>query len=320
MSQWKKDDSAANSVFWAPALFNQVANSTTQAALFGNTTGNNVVTGMTVAQVGVDDAEIKAARTAGVARPAHAGWNLRKTGSGGRAGRISYECLVALSSMTGDASDDALLADYAISFSLSPSDQSVNAIANAAVQATFAATAFSTPTGATLAYFWQKWNGSAFANLSNAGAYANVDTASMLVNANTAANGEVYRLGVSGNGGSVGYSSNAMLVLGAYTLLVDTQPSNASINAASAANVATFTVIANSTPTGATRTYFWQKWNGSAWANLTNAGAYSNVTTVTLSVLANTASNAEIYRVGVATGNVATNSPLYSGNAMLIKT
>lgn len=42
---------------------------------------------------------------------AHAGWNLRRVGTGGRAGRVHYECLVAMGSMTGDASDDAILKD-----------------------------------------------------------------------------------------------------------------------------------------------------------------------------------------------------------------
>jgi len=42
---------------------------------------------------------------------AHAGWVVRKEGTGGRAGRVQYETLVAMGSMTGDASDDALLPD-----------------------------------------------------------------------------------------------------------------------------------------------------------------------------------------------------------------
>lgn len=42
---------------------------------------------------------------------AHAGWNLRTVGTGGRAGRVTYECLVASGSMTGDASDDTVLKD-----------------------------------------------------------------------------------------------------------------------------------------------------------------------------------------------------------------
>lgn len=41
----------------------------------------------------------------------HAGWVLRTVGSGGRAGRVQYETLVAMGSMTGDASDDTVLPD-----------------------------------------------------------------------------------------------------------------------------------------------------------------------------------------------------------------
>lgn len=41
-----------------------------------------------------------------------AGWNLRKEGSGGRAGRVHYECLVAMGSITGGTdSDDTKLAE-----------------------------------------------------------------------------------------------------------------------------------------------------------------------------------------------------------------
>jgi hypothetical protein len=39
----------------------------------------------------------------------HTGWNLRTEGSGGRAGRVFYETLVA-GSITGDGADDAQLA------------------------------------------------------------------------------------------------------------------------------------------------------------------------------------------------------------------
>ncbi len=43
--------------------------------------------------------------------PAHAGWNLRREGTGGRSGRVHYETLVAMGSMTGDASDDTVIKD-----------------------------------------------------------------------------------------------------------------------------------------------------------------------------------------------------------------
>jgi hypothetical protein len=87
-----------------------------------------------------------------------------------------------------------------------------------------------------------------------------------------------------------------------YMLSITTQPANASGNSTNN-DITSFTVVAASVPTGATITYKWQKWGGASFANITDAGAYSNSSTATLSVLANTASNGEIYRVQVgATG------------------
>ncbi len=40
----------------------------------------------------------------------HTGWNLRTVGSGGRAGRVSWECLVA-GGMSGDATEDGATPD-----------------------------------------------------------------------------------------------------------------------------------------------------------------------------------------------------------------
>jgi hypothetical protein len=63
---------------------------------------------------GVDANEIALANNA-ANKPAHAGWVLRKVGSGGRAGRIQTEVLVAMGSMTGDgtvtANDDVVFAN-----------------------------------------------------------------------------------------------------------------------------------------------------------------------------------------------------------------
>ena len=44
-------------------------------------------------------------------RGAHAGWVIRKEGSGGRAGRVQLETLVAMGSMTGDGADDTQFAE-----------------------------------------------------------------------------------------------------------------------------------------------------------------------------------------------------------------
>lgn len=42
---------------------------------------------------------------------AHAGWVVRTVGTGGRAGRVQYETLVAMGTITGDGTDDSILPD-----------------------------------------------------------------------------------------------------------------------------------------------------------------------------------------------------------------
>jgi hypothetical protein len=44
-------------------------------------------------------------------RAVHSGWNLKTTGSGGRAGRVQIETLVAISEIKGDGSDDLTAPD-----------------------------------------------------------------------------------------------------------------------------------------------------------------------------------------------------------------
>lgn len=210
MGSWGNTDDAANSVYYAPAQFNNTANTTTQAALFGNTTTSAFVTNAKVGQFGVDTAETQALRDGAGTKVAHAGWNLRVEGTGGRAGRVQMETLVAMGSLTGDA-EDVIAPDYSLRITTQPSSASGNATANDTK--TFTVAARSTPTGATLGYFWQKYNGSAFANLTNAGAYSNVTTATLSVLANTATTGEVYRVGISATGATTIYSSNAVITI-----------------------------------------------------------------------------------------------------------
>lgn len=65
MSQWKNDDSAANTPSWAVAQFGKAANSLNQAALFGNTTANALFAGVTIALLGVAPAEMAHTGVAG---------------------------------------------------------------------------------------------------------------------------------------------------------------------------------------------------------------------------------------------------------------
>ena len=57
MSQWKNDDSAANSVLWAVTQYNKAPNTSNQTDFFGNVTADAYVTGITVGQFGVDATE-----------------------------------------------------------------------------------------------------------------------------------------------------------------------------------------------------------------------------------------------------------------------
>lgn len=111
MPLWRNTDDAANSAIFAASQVGKAPDATNQADLFGNTTADAFITGVTVGQFGVDTTEQQVARNGGTPRPAHAGWVLRTEGSGGRSGRIQYETLVAFGSLTGDAADDTPLPD-----------------------------------------------------------------------------------------------------------------------------------------------------------------------------------------------------------------
>ncbi len=68
--------------------------------LYANTTADAFVPNLTVGVFGVDAAEIALANNA-TNKPTHTGWVLRTEGSGGRAGRIQTEVIVA-GGMGGD--------------------------------------------------------------------------------------------------------------------------------------------------------------------------------------------------------------------------
>ena len=88
-------DEAAGAPLWATAAIRKEWTAANRTDLFNDTTANNFITGVTMGLFNYKDSETTVAM-------AHAGWNLKTTGSGGRAARISYECLVALT-----ASQDA---------------------------------------------------------------------------------------------------------------------------------------------------------------------------------------------------------------------
>lgn len=85
-----------------------------------------------------------------------------------------------------------------------------------------------------------------------------------------------------------------------YLISITTQPADDSSATGSAV---TFSVVAAITGTGGTLTYQWQEDSGSGFANITEAGVYSDVDTDTLAISDNTGLDTYEYRVVVsATG------------------
>lgn len=203
MTQWTNKDEAAGSPKWGPALVNKPANTTNQTALFGNTTPNAFVAGQTVGVFAVDAAE-----TAAESAVAHAGWVMRKAGTGGRAGRVQYETLVAMHAITTDA-EDTVLPDIKLSWTTQPANMSVASPA----PASFTADAKSTPTGASVVYAWSADSGSGYTALVNGGNISGANTATLTLAASTGLNGVKYRVTAASAGANTITSSAATLTV-----------------------------------------------------------------------------------------------------------
>lgn len=193
MAQWGSNDASSNAVLWSGALVKLAPNTANRDALFGNTTADAFITGQTIGVYGVDAAEV----AAGGGKVAHSGWVVQKTGSGGRAGRVMTEVLVA-GGITGDG-EDVSFPDYVLRFTSQPSNITGNSSSNQTNSVSIAAA--SRPTGATLAYQWQYStdSGSSWTDASGTG-YVNPTTTTLTVWANSVADGTKLRAIVSATG------------------------------------------------------------------------------------------------------------------------
>lgn len=208
MPLWGNVDNAANSDIAVLAQVNRNIKTTERTALYNNVTADVYITGKTVGQFGIDTQEINAV-PAGSAKPTHSGWNLRTVGSGGRAGRVHYETLVAMGSMSGDG-EDSVFPDYTIIINTQPSSNSmpkVNAIS-------LSVAAVTQPAGGTLAYQWQKSYAGvpAWTNVPATAPFSGVTTATLGIANNQIASGNTFRVFISavGTSGAANvYSSNA---------------------------------------------------------------------------------------------------------------
>lgn len=114
MTLWKTNDDANGAPLFVGGLVNLTPNSANRDTMYGNTTANSFVLGKTVGVWSVSDVEKASANASSEAgKAAHTGWQLRTEGTGGRAGRIHYETLVAGGTSAGANTtfDDAILPD-----------------------------------------------------------------------------------------------------------------------------------------------------------------------------------------------------------------
>jgi hypothetical protein len=210
MPLWGSVDNAANSDIAALIqVSSNTANADARTALYNNTTANvfqksaqgNVIVG----QFGVSSGEIQALNESGSGHAQHAGWVLRHEGTGLKAGRVWYETLVAMGSMTGDGSDDTYLPDYKITIRTQPSS------ANGAGNVNLSVVATSTPSGATLSYTWQRNAGAGWVAVANtAGTYFNNTSPTLIANA-AVATGNTFRVLVATAGAVTVTSANAAI-------------------------------------------------------------------------------------------------------------
>ena len=238
MSSWGNNDNAANAPYWAvnsaiahqPDVNVKYARPTAAnvALLYGNTTSDVYIAGETVGLFAVDANEEAVALASGGGAPAHTGWVLRTTGSGGRAGRVQQEVLVALANVIGDG-EDSVYQDAIITITSQPATVVGPVSAASANTVSLSVTAAITTgnTAAPLTYQWQ-------VNNNSGGTWVNIDpgtnvstgqpggtnktganTATLTLDpTDTTANNYVFRCVVSATGtGATAISANGRILV-----------------------------------------------------------------------------------------------------------
>lgn len=212
MPLWGNVDNAANSDIAVLAQVNRNISTAERTRLYGNVAADAYFTGKTVGQFGVSTAE-QDATADGVAKAPHAGWNLRTVGSGGRAGRVHYETLVAMGSLSGDGSDDSVLPDYRIVISSQPAANSGNSTLLQVVS--FKVAAATIPAGGTPTYLWQyttdPGNTATWATTAAVTGFSGQTTTTLSVNTAIIADNTLVRAVVSATGADSATSSSAEL-------------------------------------------------------------------------------------------------------------
>jgi hypothetical protein len=106
MSLWKATDANTSVPKFAPSYVKVSNTQDNSNLLYGNTTTSAFITGANTGIFAVDTTEQSVSATKAT-HPQHAGWVLVKGGTGGRAGRVQVETLVAMGSMGSDPTSGA---------------------------------------------------------------------------------------------------------------------------------------------------------------------------------------------------------------------
>ena len=118
MALWSNTDANTSAPKYVTSYLKVSQSSANVNLAYGNTTTSAFITNANVGIFAVDTNEMANTSASNKAsHPAHAGWVLRTAGTGGRAGRVQTEVLVAMGSITGDgsasANDDIIYQDTA---------------------------------------------------------------------------------------------------------------------------------------------------------------------------------------------------------------
>lgn len=173
---------------------------------------NNDATGTAIADVyGVDTTEV------GITDTTHAGWvrKIAKTDQHGNS-RVSWEVLVAGSSIASDAADDTPLPDYTITITSGPVANSGSSSGND--QPEFSVATATEPAGGNVTFTWQYTtevgNTESYATTVAVAGFSGQTSNTLIVDANTIADATQVRCVVGGSGvGTTITSDDALLTV-----------------------------------------------------------------------------------------------------------
>lgn len=210
MPLWGKADDGANTPL---QVLNQLNKSTSNANRFEayqNNTPNVHFTNMHTGVFGVSAQE----QQAGNNKPAHSGWVLRQEGRGGRAGRVSYEVLVAGGDVTG-GQDNVAFPDFRVVIHTQPQNNSVPT----GESTLLTLVANTLPSYGNVIIQWQRTYPTVdWANVTNTTIYASqfgVTTPTLRISDVATVAGNTYRavINVSNGGANVAFTQNAVITV-----------------------------------------------------------------------------------------------------------